>query len=375
MVQWAFFAVHCGDGDELLMVGRTLTTLKRNCLNLLTDLVGEKHFTYSISQKQAELYGRKVWLEGANDERSETKIRGLTLKGAYVDELTTIPQSFYLMLLSRLSKPKARFFATTNPDNPNHYVNQEIILNDNIDRQAVKFLLDDNTFLEKAYIDAIKKEYTGVYYDRFIRGEFIRAEGLIFKNFADDPGKWIIDHAPEDLKYITYGIDYGGNKSKTVFVACGIRRSAKGIVILDEYRVSGDGITPERIETEFVAFVRSVVKDYPNVKQTYAFTDEPQYITNGIAIACRKAGLMVQVVLANKEEITTRIYAKVKMLTLGLWQVMRKCQMIIYSTSNQLWDEKKDEDTRLDIEPAVNDVADAEEYSWQAFIDEIGVRA
>lgn len=357
------------------MVGRTLTTLKRNCLNLLEELVGTRYFRYSLSAKQAELYGRTIWLEGANDERAESKIRGMTLKGAYVDELTLVPESFYLMTLSRLRRARAKFFATTNPDSPEHYVYRDIILNENIDRQAVKFYLEDNSFLEPDYIEAIKKEYTGVFYERFIRGEFVRAEGLIFPDFANDSSRWVIDEVPADTKYLTFGVDFGGNRSKTVFIASGIRKSGAGVVVLDEYRMAGDGITPDRVEREFVAFVRRVTERFPKLRSTYAFTDEPQYLMNGLARAVRSAGLSLMVTLAKKEKIKTRIYAKSKLMATGRWAVLLGCEMVIYATANQVWDAKKQEDERMDVEPAVNDVADAEEYSWEAFLNELGVRA
>lgn len=375
LVQWALFAASCEPTVGLLMVGRTLTTLKRNCLNLLEELVGARYFRYSLSQKQAELYGRIIWLEGANDERAESKIRGMTLKGAYVDELTLIPESFYLMTLSRLRRTGAKFFATTNPDSPEHYVYREIILNENIDRRAVRFLLEDNSFLEPDYIEAIQKEYTGVFYERFIRGEFVRAEGLIFPDFANDPSRWVVDEVPADTKYLTFGVDFGGNRSKTVFIACGIRKSGAGVVVLDEYRMAGDGITPDRVEREFVAFVRRVLERFPKLRPTYAFTDEPQYLMNGLARAVRSANLPLTVTLAKKEKIKTRIYAKAKLMAAGRWAALRGCVMVIYATANQVWDAKKKDDERMDVEPAVNDVADAEEYSWEAFLNELGVRA
>ena len=63
------------------------------------------------------------------------------------------------------------------------------------------------------------------------------------------------------------------------------------------------------------------------------------------------------------------------MLNTGKWHVMKWCERVIYSTQNQVWDDKHPEkDVRLDNEPAVNDVADAEEYSWEPFIDEMGMR-
>ena len=100
LLKWAIFVGSMSINTEFLMTGKTITSLKRNCLGLLQDLVGIDNFTFSISQKTAKLFGRTIWFEGANDDRAEAKIRGMTLGGAYVDELTQIPEDFYKILLS-----------------------------------------------------------------------------------------------------------------------------------------------------------------------------------------------------------------------------------------------------------------------------------
>ena len=162
LLKWAIFVGLMPESAEFLMAGKTLTSLKRNCLGLLQDLVGIDNFKYSISQKSAKLFGRTVWLEGANDDRAEGKIRGMTLGGAYVDELTQVPEDFYKMLLSRLSVKNAKLYATTNPDTPNHWVKVQIIDNDEIDKKIWNFTLDDNEILKnenEEYFTQLKKEY------------------------------------------------------------------------------------------------------------------------------------------------------------------------------------------------------------------------
>ena len=222
LLKWAIWVGQQPITQEFLMVGKTITTLKRNCLGLLENLVGD-NITYSISQKKALIFGRTVWLEGANDERSESKIRGMTLKGVYVDELTQIPQDFYLMALSRLSEKGAVLLATTNPDHPKHYVKTDIIDNDVLDKQVIKFLIDDNIFLDEDYKENLKKEYTGVFYQRFILGEFVRAEGIIFPDFANDPSRWIIqgDDVPNRFRCVEVGFDIGGNGSAYAMTCTG----------------------------------------------------------------------------------------------------------------------------------------------------------
>ena len=119
---WAFWVKTMPQDGLYMMCAKSLTTLKRNCLLLLQDQVGENNFKFSLAAKEGYLFGRRILLEGANDARSESKIRGLTLQGAYCDELTQFPEDFFAMLLSRLRMPGAKLFATTNPDSPMHWL-------------------------------------------------------------------------------------------------------------------------------------------------------------------------------------------------------------------------------------------------------------
>ena len=145
--------------NSYLMIGKTLTALKRNCLDLLETLVGDEDFTYSITQKEGYLFGRKIYLEGVNDARAETKIRGMTLQGAYCDEVTLYTEDFFSMLLSRLSEHGAKLFGTTNPDNPFHWFKVNYLDRaDELDMYEIEFLIDENTFLDKHYVEELKKE-------------------------------------------------------------------------------------------------------------------------------------------------------------------------------------------------------------------------
>ena len=95
LVLWAFWVKSMPEDGNYLMVGKTLTSLRRNCLDLLQELIGTNNFTYSLSKKEGRLFGRLVYLEGVNDARAEGKIRGMTLTGAYCDELTLFTEDFF----------------------------------------------------------------------------------------------------------------------------------------------------------------------------------------------------------------------------------------------------------------------------------------
>lgn len=206
LVLWAFEVKTSPEDKAYLMCAKSLTTLKRNCLLLLQELVGERNFTFSLSSKEGRLFGRKVFLEGANDSRSESKIRGMTLQAAYCDELTQFPEDFYTMLLSRLRLPNAKLIATTNPDAPSHWLKTDYIDRQNeLDFLDIKFLLDDNPTLPQDYVENLKKEYVGVFYERFILGNWVAAEGLIYPMYED-----AIEEPPnEKAEDYQLSIDYG----------------------------------------------------------------------------------------------------------------------------------------------------------------------
>lgn len=211
LVLWCIWIRNMPMDKAYLMTAKTLTTLKRNCLDLLETLAGRNNFVYSIPRKEAVLYGRKIYLEGVNDTGAEAKIRGMTLQGAYCDEVTLFNEEFFNMLLSRLSETGARLFGTTNPDSPNHWFKTNFIdRQDELDIFIMQFLIDDNTFLDPHYVEELKKEYTGVFYDRFIRGLWVIAEGLVYPMF--DKKRHVLDERKEPKdEYFEYyiSIDYG----------------------------------------------------------------------------------------------------------------------------------------------------------------------
>lgn len=219
LVLWAFW-VKVSPKDKLyLMCAKSLTTLKRNCLILLQELVGEGNFTFSILAKEGYLFGRRILFEGANDARAESKIRGMTLQGAYCDELTQFPEDFFAMLLSRLRLPGAKLIATTNPDHPGHWLMENYIKRaDELDFLDVKFTIDDNTTLPADYVENIKREYIGVFYERFILGHWVLAEGLIYPMFTEDR---IEPDAERPYRKYMISMDYG-TRNPTAMILWGL---------------------------------------------------------------------------------------------------------------------------------------------------------
>lgn len=382
LLKWAIFVSTMPEDSEFIMVGKTITALKRNCLGLLTDLVGSANFSYSTSQKSGKLYGRQIWLEGANDDRAESKIRGMTLAGAYVDELTQIPFEFYTMLLSRLSIKNAKLYATTNPDAPTHWVKKEIIDNDKIDKKIWNFQFDDNLILKnenEQYFNDLRNEYESmgdVFLQRFIYGNWVSAEGLIYQQFANNSDLFIKEQAIDEYKnpinfmIISIGIDYGADNSNTEFKATGITPYFKQVWSLDEMRIEGIK-APEEIYEKFVEFYKRVVNNHGKV--THLFCDYGalgQLLTFGLNKYLQQHGIPLQAKDCIKGKIIERIQLDCQLFAQRRKFILSNCRNLIDAYKQAVWDEKH-EGERLDNGTSDIDSLDAFEYSIFAFYDKL----
>jgi PBSX family phage terminase large subunit len=383
LLYWILFILSRPKEHEYLMVGRTLTTLKRNCLGLMAELVRDSRgfrresgdiFSYSISNKKAVLADRVIWLEGANDELAEKKIRGMTLAGAYIDEATLTPQDFFVMLLTRLSVEGARLYATTNPDAPTHWLKTEYMDNPKLKNRLTSFTftIDDNTFLPKDFVEDAKKSHTGAFYERFILGLWVAAEGAIYKLFAASPEKFIVDKPDRNVFYVNIGVDFGGNKSASAFVAAGITRDYKRVYVLaEEYRKAAVE-NPETLARAFVDFCRAIKAKYPNCLYAYCDSAE-QILVRGFDVAIRRAGVPIMVKNARKGDIIGRIRAVSRLMAQGRFFVCDDCDELIKALRSSSWDSKANGDKRLDNGTNNQDSIDALEYSLESEFSRLGV--
>jgi len=387
LLKWAIFVGSMPENSEFLMTGKTITALKRNCLGLLQDLVGD-NFKYSLSQKTGTLFGRRIWLEGANDDRAESKIRGMTLAGAYVDELTQIPEDFYRMLLSRLSIKGAKLYATTNPDTPTHWVKLDIIDNEEIDKKIWHFNFDDNEILKKEnqeYFDNLKKEYQSmgeVYYQRFILGLWCVANGAIYKNFANNSELFIrekpviIENGEErqiNFMILSIGIDYGASEGATKFTLNGITSLFKEVWTLDEEKFGGrDGLySPEEFYKKFEEFYNRSVEQYGKV--THLFCDWGalgQVLTYGLNRYLQQHNIPIHAQDCIKGEINDRIYLDNYLFAQHRHFILSRCKYLIEAYKTAIWSDSKP-DTRLDDGTVDIDSLDSHEYSINPFFDKL----
>lgn len=357
LVLWAFWVKTMPDNPDslYLMSARSLTTLKRNCLLLLQSLVGERNFTFSISAKEGWLFGRHILLEGANDAQAEAKIRGLSLQGAYVDEATKLPYDFWVMLLSRLRKPKAKLIATTNPDAPGHWLMEQYIKRaGELDFLDVKFVIDDNTTLPKDYVESIKKEYTGVFYERFILGNWVLANGIIYPMYQDA----IAEPPQGEPSAYCLSIDYGtmnafaaglwgkyevrdGVKSKTVWHQIG------------EYYYSGRDIGVQKTDEEYGIALDKLVEPImkPREERQGQLFEKIETIIDPsaasfIALLNKKKWYKVR---KADNAVLDGIRETASAMQQGLIKISPKCKNLIEEMQGYVWDESQSEDKPIKV--------------------------
>lgn len=368
MLMWGFWVAKQPKSGSYLMAGKTLNTLKRNVLEPMTELFGSC-FSYSLSKKEGRLFGRRVYLEGAANAQAESKIRGMTLRGAYCDELTLFGEDFFVMLLSRLSEEGAKLFATTNPDNPRHWVKRDYLDNSAIDLLALKFTLDDNPFLPKKYVESLKAEFTGVFYDRFILGNWVAAEGRVYETFSErciiSPETLSQRLAENRLIKSVIGVDYGGNKSASVFIHVGFDAGFKNVYALAEH-YDARNRSAECLIDSFAEFVSAEKERCSTLCAAYCDSAEQ------LLIKSFRGAARIEVRNALKKPINTRINMLNRLISAGRFFVSAECPHLIEAIRGAVWDERDiHKDTRLDDGTSDIDSLDAFEYAIERFDKEL----
>lgn len=220
-----------------MMVGKTSKALERNCVLPLMDIFGHTNCAHIPSQARLYFLGRRIDLLDANDAGSAGRIQGSTVTDAYGDELTTWSEAVFAMLMSRLSVPGARFYGTTNPDGPSHWLKKNYI--DRASDLRLKhwsFGLDDNLALPVEYKEAICREYTGLWYRRYVLGEWTLAEGAIYDclgehNYLGQDDPRLVAAIAQGERFLA--IDYG---TVNPFVCLDIRVHGGKLVVTAEWR-------------------------------------------------------------------------------------------------------------------------------------------
>lgn len=201
-------------GYSFIIGGTTQASIRRNILNDMESILGKE---IKLAQdNHFKLFGNKVYcFDGANSD-SYKKVRGFTSYGAFLNEATTLHDTFVKECISRCSGEGARIYMDTNPENPTHTVKIDYIDKDGqrlkdgqLNIKAYQFTLYDNTFLNREYIQSIEASTpTGMFFDRDILGKWVSAQGVVYKDFNKDVHYISSFDKTEIVKYYC-GVDWG----------------------------------------------------------------------------------------------------------------------------------------------------------------------
>jgi PBSX family phage terminase large subunit len=369
------------DNDGLtLILGVSKGTIERNVLQPLRQLYGKDLVSTINSSNIAMLFGEEVYCLGAEKVSQVSKIQGTSIKYCYGDEVAKWNQEVFEMLKASLDKPYSMFDGALNPENQNHWLKKDfldVIEEKGLDVYVQHYTIFDNPFLSKEFVDNLCKEYEGtVYYDRLILGLWKNAEGIIYRQFADNPSAYIKDKAVDEngnkknFMIISIGIDYGATEGETEFKATGITPYFKEVWTIDEEKLTGLH-TPEQMYEKFEEFYNRVVEEYGKV--THCFADYGalgQVLTFGMNKYLQQHKIPIQVQDCIKGRIVDRIELDCHLFGQNRRFILKKCKYLIEAYSQALWDDKR-EDERLDDGTTPIDDLDASEYSMFPFYDKL----
>lgn len=349
-----------------VIIGVSKSTIERNVLRPMREIYTEALVGTINSNNIAIIAGEEVYCLGGEKVSQVAKIQGASIKYCYGDEIAKWNKEVFEMLKSRLDKSYSRFDGACNPEDPNHWLKQ-FIDSEGLDIYVQHYTIFDNPFLPKEFVDNLCKEYAGtVYYDRYILGKWVRAEGAIYKAFANKPSDFYIKEIPKLIK-INIGVDFGGNGSMHSFTATGFGVGYTTVIPLEAKRIVPT--TPNELEQAFVDFVRMVVAKYKQyligpVTIKVNCDSAEQVLIRGIMVAAKKNNLPVRIDNALKMPIKDRIQLVLRMMGLGIFKIPAWCLPLIEALQSAVYNsDPKHVDERLDDGSTPIDDLDSFEYS------------
>ena len=374
-----------------VVLGVSKESIERNVLQPMREIYTEKLIGQINNRNIARICGEDTYCLGAEKISQVAKIQGASIKYCYGDEIAKWNKEVFQMLKSRLDKPYSCFDGACNPEHPTHWL-KEFIDNQELDIYLQRYTIFDNPYLPEEFVEQLCKEYEGtIYYDRLILGRWKRAEGSIYKKFADDPEVFrceIVDQITGDAKYkqirqqdivsIEIGLDFGGNKSGHSFVARGYTDDYRLVIGIMSKRImakdENEDIDSNMLDKLFCEFVQEVIEKYSmidrygdNVRycnvETVYYDNAETVLGNSIRNAVEKRFPWISVKKARKATINDRIRCTVKLMGADRFFITKDCESLKTAFSDAVWDKDVKEDERLDDGSTDIDSLDAFEFT------------
>lgn len=339
IMMWAFvdWAMREFDGQRFGICGKTVDSASKNIVVPFISMALAKE-RYNLRWRRADHVleitrcGKTNYFEvfGGKDESSFMLIQGRTLAGVLLDEVVLMPESFVNQALARCSVDGSRIWFSCNPGSPQHWFYKNWI-EGSARRNALylHFNMRDNPALSDSILARYEAMYSGVFYDRYILGKWVLAEGLIYPMFGDS---CVVDEepVPEGEYYIS--CDYG---TLNPFSAQLWHWDGKTATCLREYYYSGRETQANKTDEEYCTEIERLAGDLP----IRSIVVDPS-AASFIEVLRRKQ----YVVRKAKNDVLNGIMLTARYLQDGTIKIHRRCKDSIREFGLYRWDDKATED-------------------------------
>lgn len=339
IIMWSFveWAMREFNGQRFGICGKTVDSATKNIIiPFISMSLAKERYTLRWRRSDKLLEVRRGFTTnyfevfGGKDESSQDLIQGRTFAGVLLDEVVLMPQSFVNQALARCSVDGAKLWFSCNPGSPQHWFYLEWIKKHN-ERNALylHFEMADNPSLSEKTLERYRSQYSGVFYDRYILGKWVLAEGLIYPMFGQDN---ITDEIPESGEYYI-SCDYGTLNPFSAGLWCVTDKKA---VRIREYYYSGRENQSSKTDEEYYAELEKLAGDLPieNVIVDPSAASFIETIRRHGRFSVRKA----------KNDVLPGIRMTATMIKAGIIQVNSCCKDEIREFGLYSWDDKATED-------------------------------
>lgn len=240
------------DGQQFGIAGKTIGSLRRNVVRPLKQTLVD--FDFSVIDRRADnlleisIDGKTnlYYLFGGKDEGSQDLVQGITLAGFFFDEVALMPQSFVNQATARVSVSGGKYWFNMNPSGPYHWFKTEWI-DKAKQKKALRlhFVMQDNPSLSDEVKSRFEHMYSGVFYQRYILGEWVLSDGIVYDNFDEDT---MVKEPPSKPTRYFVSIDYG-TQNPTVFLLWG--KSGSTWYCLKEYYYDGRHSSRQKTDDDY----------------------------------------------------------------------------------------------------------------------------
>jgi PBSX family phage terminase large subunit len=262
-LSYVMWAMDTFDEENLGMAGKTIGALRRNVLTPLKRMLRSRG--YKVKDHRADnfltiRFKGKVnyfYVYGGKDESSQDLIQGITLAGMFFDEVALMPQSFVNQATARCSVEGSKMWFNCNPAGPYHWFKVEFL--DKLKEKNMlhlHFTMDDNLSISEKVKERYRRAYSGVFFQRYILGLWVMAEGVIHDMFDKD----LHTVKTEKRAYTQYYVacDYG-TKNPTTFGLWGL---CDGVWYkTKEYHYDGRAKNRQKTDPEYLKDLNDFIAD------------------------------------------------------------------------------------------------------------------